>query len=196
MDVKETRRCYGQCKQILPLECFSAQGKACRECANTYNRARYAQQREKLRAQQNAWRDANRDKHNAYNRKYARANPEKVASKTQEWALANPVRRFAGNALGQARRRGFDVTLTISDVQQMWELQGGRCALSDMQMVPGTGRGWTALSPSLDRKIAGGAYSKENVRIVCYCVNAGRGNMSDEDFIAMCRAVVNQADKV
>lgn len=194
MDATQTRRCYGQCKNILPLDLFSPGSKMCRECARVYNRARYAEKKDYLRAQMQAWRDANREKHNAYNRKYYRANPQKANATSKNWAANNPVRKFASSALSQARSRKVEVTLSIDDVVQMWAAQNGLCALSNTPMVPGSTKGWTPLSPSLDRITAGGAYSKENVRIVCYCLNAGRSNMSDEDFINMCRAVVRKAD--
>lgn len=48
---------------------------------------------------------------------------------------------------------------------------------------------------SVDRIKAGGAYTKDNIQLVCKAVNSWRSDMPLDDFIEVCRAVANHNPK-
>jgi len=54
---------------------------------------------------------------------------------------------------------------------------------------PTRGEQRNGFAPSLDRKDRTKGYTQENVQIVVWCYNSGKGEMNDEDFIAFCKAV-------
>ena len=83
-------------------------------------------------------------------------------------------------------------------LRQIWTEQGGKCALTGIQMeIGGGGKSRTPLVASVDHKIpkaAGGTNSKENLQWVCFAVNAAKADMSQADFIALCRKVSAHED--
>lgn len=186
-------RFCGKCQTSKPDEDFSKTARWCKPCRNDYSRKSYEENKDRVRAYQNEWRAQNPDLHRAYNAKYRKANPEKVAKTIGEWADRNPIRRFAGQSLGFKRRAGHVVTLTIDEVMSLWDSQKGLCALSGIPMRSNRG-GLKFDSPSLDRIFPTIGYNPGNVRLLAFGVNAGRGTLSDDEFVAVCRAVVTQAD--
>lgn len=75
--------------------------------------------------------------------------------------------------------------ISTSDIRQLLEEQGYRCALTGVELTPEIA--------SLDHKTPlskGGAHSKANCQVLHIEVNRSKGAMSNEEFLAMCRAVV------
>lgn len=76
--------------------------------------------------------------------------------------------------------------LTINDILELLEKQNYKCALSGIEMTRVQG---SLYNPSIDRIIAGGSYSKDNIQLVCRCLNNWRSNTSIEDFVMLCKKV-------
>ncbi len=75
-------------------------------------------------------------------------------------------------------------------MQEIWDSQNGRCALTGHVLIKGE-------TASLDHIVPiskGGTSSRENLRWVRLDVNGAKRAMSDEELIAMCRAVVDHHD--
>jgi hypothetical protein len=115
---------------------------------------------------------------------------------TGEQSTENQYLKISGDwgryyaRLLQAGKRKAD-GLTRDHLMALHEAQGGRCALSGLEMTCKLNKGTiTYTNASIDRIEAGGAYSPGNVRLVCRHVNSWRGVMPTEDFINVCRAVV------
>lgn len=74
---------------------------------------------------------------------------------------------------------------TQADLYALLKEQEFRCAL--------TGRKLTPEASSLDHKTPmarGGTNDRDNLQWLSEGVNAAKGNMSNEEFIAMCREVI------
>ena len=70
-------------------------------------------------------------------------------------------------------------------MRELVESQGYRCALTGEEMTPSTA--------TVDHKTPltrGGEHALENAQAVMDYVNTAKGQMTNEEFIAMCRAVV------
>jgi 5-methylcytosine-specific restriction endonuclease McrA len=92
------------------------------------------------------------------------------------------MRRAAARATGSAANGSI--------LERLWDEQGGRCALSGLPLVIGE-------YASVDHKIPlskGGTHDASNLRWLAFEVNMAKNNMSDEEFVAMCRRVVALAD--
>jgi hypothetical protein len=87
------------------------------------------------------------------------------------------------------RRRETVNPVTPDELVEMWRRQGGRCAVSGVVLTWASGR-ILPTSISIDRLDADRGYEKDNVRLVCYQVNTFRGRWSDEQMLAMARAIV------
>jgi len=115
----------------------------------------------------------------------------------KERRLASPRHTFQ-KALGVLQRRKRSSNpITVDDLMGLWESQAGLCALSGMPMTWGLGRDDGAIYPtavSLDRINRKLGYDKGNVRLVCWQANSFRGPWSDEQMVAMARAIVDVAD--
>lgn len=76
-------------------------------------------------------------------------------------------------------------TVTASQIRELIEKQGYRCAISGRELTPETA--------SLDHIVPlsqGGAHTVENLWVVDHQINAAKGTLSFEDFLTMCQDVV------
>lgn len=81
----------------------------------------------------------------------------------------------------------------ITLLRQIWDEQKSICALTGEKMLRQPGPNMA----SLDHKVPisrGGTNSKENLHFVLYSVNSTKADLSLDEFIEMCRSVVNHAD--
>lgn len=107
--------------------------------------------------------------------------------------LVGPVRQSWYNAFKtSAITRGYNWCLTIEQVGELWASQGGRCALTGWD-IKWASHGHAPNGPettaSIDRIDSDGDYTLDNIQLVHKWVNMAKGTMSQDDFIAMCRAV-------
>jgi hypothetical protein len=104
----------------------------------------------------------------------------------------SPFRRH----LRRARMAGrWPVTVSLSDLRDQWESQGGRCALTGivLENPPTTGTRESDATPwraSLDRIDHGLGYELGNIRWLCVMANYCRHRFSDDDVRAFARALI------
>lgn len=80
--------------------------------------------------------------------------------------------------------------LTTDDLLEVLERQNGRCALSGVELTCKLEKGTICkTNASVDRLVAGGSYSKDNVQLVCRAVNSFRTDLTVEDFVWWCKEV-------
>jgi len=80
--------------------------------------------------------------------------------------------------------------LSVSDLQVLYEAQGGKCALSGVPLTCILEKGKkTTSNASVDRINAGGEYVIGNIQLVCIAVNKWRGDTPVEEFISWCTRV-------
>jgi hypothetical protein len=70
--------------------------------------------------------------------------------------------------------------------------QDFKCALSGTPLTCDLSRGVVSqTNASVDRIVAGGPYTEDNIQMVCKALNHWRADTSIEDFVAWCRKVVS-----
>ena len=102
------------------------------------------------------------------------------------WISGNWQRYLNRLAVNKDRRD----ELTTNILLEILDAQGGRCALTGVKMTNTIIRGrktWT--NASVDRIVSGGAYTKENIQLVCVAVNIFRSQMSVQEYREWCRLV-------
>lgn len=116
-------------------------------------------------------------------------------------ALKSPSRRYwltkrMVAARGRAKQLGAPFTLTIEDMEAMYERSSGRCEVSGIQFDMSLGKkGWRQpWRLSLDQIEAGMGYTPENCRLVCFAVNTALGAWGSEVLLTLARGVVAKAD--
>ena len=99
--------------------------------------------------------------------------------------------------LRNARSRKQALDLDLAYLRALWEIQGGRCALSGRPMeLPRNTRAWERDShnpwkPSLDRIDSTKGYVQGNVRFVSMIGNYCKNRFTDTDVIEFCQAVAS-----
>jgi hypothetical protein len=76
-------------------------------------------------------------------------------------------------------------------LQTIWHQQQGICALTGLPMVPG-------VNASIDHHIPqskGVDNSPGNLRWILRAVNTAKSNLTDDELISLCRAIVKFADQ-
>jgi len=126
------------------------------------------------------------EKRKAYIRKYYKDNIEKEGKRYIEY-LSKPdkkIRALYVYARRRARDKGLEFSITENDVHYIYMRQEGFCAVSDVKLNFDTlGKSKTVLDGiSLDRIDPQKGYTTNNIRLVCWAVNAMKYNMSDTEF--------------
>lgn len=86
--------------------------------------------------------------------------------------------------------------LSVENLLSILERQNFQCALSGEVLTCNLESGTVfRTNASIDRIVAGGEYTVENVQLVCSAINKWRGDISIDDYIFWCRKVVEMADK-
>jgi hypothetical protein len=98
--------------------------------------------------------------------------------------LKNYLKWICQAAKSHCKRTGrAEFHLEPEHLYQLWEDQGGRCALSGVYMTHHKdGEGRKDFNASMDRIHPAGPYTRDNVRLVCDRVNMMRHTLSENEF--------------
>ena len=103
------------------------------------------------------------------------------------------VGSYLAYLLTKARARG-ECELEPSDLENLWNAQGGRCSLTGWEMTRALGKGLVHTNASIDRIDSSRGYVHGNVQLVCRAANMAKSNLASEELVALCRAIVEKAD--
>ena len=106
-------------------------------------------------------------------------------------------RDIATGCRGRAYRSDgkFECTINKDDLIALYEKQNHKCALSGIEMTTIKGSGKFPSNASVDRIDPGKDYSLDNIRLVCNHVNMMRSNLSDENLLYYCKAIIEYNDR-
>ena len=98
------------------------------------------------------------------------------------------TQRYRNLSCKNKRLNGYLDNLQLEDLFELYEKQGGRCAITGIELTHSeTNR---HANVSIDRIDNLKPYSLDNVRLVCNAVNIMRHEMSDDQLGEWCVAVV------
>ena len=83
--------------------------------------------------------------------------------------------------------------LADDHAMSLYQVQEGCCDVSGMRFSLSAFPGVLVkhpFAPSLDRTLASGGYTRDNVRLVCIAVNFGMGQWGQELYLTLARAAV------
>lgn len=107
------------------------------------------------------------------------------------------TKHFSGRVIGKwmlsAKRRGHTWAIEKQDLDEIYDRQGGRCALSGLPM---TWTGSVAYRPSLDRIDSSKGYYKGNVQFLCSIVNLMKNRITERAFLWLCGLITRNAQTV
>ncbi len=144
------------------------------------------------------YREENRDKINTRMKKYREDNKDKISASSKEYYRNNPHKMWAQGTIKNHKKRGFMIEETVDWLTEMAQTIS-RCSLCDIELQWSCGnKNGRPLSnsPSLDViDSTNKVIDKNNIQIVCYACNAGKGIDSNKEYIARCQRVVDKAIK-
>jgi hypothetical protein len=129
-------------------------------------------------------------------KKYCSAACQEKASKANEWEKRkkHPRERciqLAAMAKNRAKTKALAYDIDGSYLLELWNEQEGKCCISgeefDLSRPEDGIANWNA--PSLDRVAPALGYTKGNVRLVCYQINAAMQHYGTEHFLKLCKIV-------
>lgn len=161
-----------------------------REQARRHNRCSYGLHKEKRDAAIRQYRIDNKEKCAATTRRWKAKNIEHVRAYAREYWYRNRAQALYRAIKAKATREGV-----AFDLDKEWFEQrlATTCALSDLPFVLESDRKRrTAYSPSVDRIVAGGGYTKANCRMVLWCINQALHTYGEECLLEVFRAILGR----
>ena len=106
---------------------------------------------------------------------------------------ADPRSRLS-ELLRQMRvRSSVKCDVTVDYLLDLWKSQDGKCFYSGLEMtLTPSGLGRSPYSLSIDQKVPKAGYTKGNIALCCWAINAGKQNFSIDTYIKICRAVAKR----
>jgi hypothetical protein len=89
------------------------------------------------------------------------------------------IRLWQNTLIHDSKNRGIKNSLTVEDINEMFEKQNGLCYWFKVPLIP-SNKHKHPQQPSLDRLDRNKGYVKDNVVLTCYSANIGR-NENDLD---------------
>lgn len=86
------------------------------------------------------------------------------------------------------RKRGE--VISADALELIWNAQGGKCALTGWDMTMELGRGSVPTNCSIDRVDSTKGYVVGNVQLACRAANVAKSDLTQADFITLCRSVM------
>lgn len=127
-------------------------------------------------------------------KEYYQDHKEEISSKRYDRRNESVRGRMAAlkhNSKARAKRQGWEHDLTIDFLVELWESQGGLCALTGRELeIRSTNERWKQDLVSLDRVDSSKGYTTDNVWLVSQPVNYSKGVQTVDEFVEMCRQVI------
>ncbi len=105
------------------------------------------------------------------------------------------TRSYLSYLRGKAVKRGGSCA-ALDDLVEIWDRQGGRCALSGWELTKKLGSGTVYTNCSIDRIDSSRGYEKENIQLVCRAINVAKSDLTPEAFLLLCGAVTEKANEL
>ena len=93
-----------------------------------------------------------------------------------------------------AQRSKGDEVISLDALELLWQMQRGTCALTGWPLTMELAKGVVQTNCSIDRINSDMGYLVGNVQLVCRIANTAKTNLTTADFVALCRAVIENAN--
>lgn len=100
------------------------------------------------------------------------------------------LERFHG-AKDRAKKSGLIIDFNTDFLIELWNIQKGKCAISNIDMTYIIFSGRINTNVSIDRRDSSIGYIKNNVQLVCMAINQMKSDLTQEELIYFCKNVIN-----
>lgn len=119
---------------------------------------------------------------------WGKNNPKRKAKSIKRWQKKYPLRAWAANVLGQKRYCGYDVQITIYELEKLAK-EIKNCCYCDQFLIYRNKGGKHANSASFDRINNSKIVLKNNTQIICDKCNVTKSNRTHDEFIKYCKKI-------
>lgn len=142
----------------------------------------YAKNKERLNEKSVTWASKNPEKVKSYKRNWYAKNKERSKLQKEDWLKTTRgcLSKKMGHLKRQKRNKQLEFKITLDDLVDLWELQDGRCAISNYPMEASFN---SLFSVSVDRINSSMGYTKENIQLVCQAINFAKNHYTNEEMI-------------
>lgn len=102
-----------------------------------------------------------------------------TAERNRILSKKEPLRFILRDARQHSKKYNRKFEITLDDLKKLIEIQGNKCALSDIEFNEET-------RPSLDRIDSGKGYEKNNIQLVTIEINRMKSNLPQHKFLDLC----------
>ena len=137
------------------------------------------------------------DKLNAYcnDCERARSREKNIRLKSESPEKWISHKMYSWKRSSRIRGRKLDFKVTKKDLIEIYHNQRGICPLSKVKMTYKAGVGGLPTNLSIDRINSKKGYTKKNTRFVCHIINILRLDLSDMQFLNLCKKIVSYGGK-
>lgn len=93
-------------------------------------------------------------------------------------------------ARDRSKRHTVDFSLSLEELENLWQEQNGTCALSGIKMTYELQNGRTPTNVSIDRIDQSKGYTAGNIQLVCMACNQIKSDLSEEEMYHFCKKIV------
>ena len=111
----------------------------------------------------------------------------------EDKVLVSAIRKRISQAKGNIKRKNGEFNLSEQFMYQLYKQQQGLCSLTN---VPMQINGNTNLRLSIDKLDPLKGYVEGNVQWTIFAANRAKGDLCQDDFIAMCTLIVERATTI
>jgi hypothetical protein len=118
----------------------------------------------------------------------------KILSESKNWKGKGSIPgRMLTLLIIAAKARNISVEINISDLDELWTKQNGKCALTGRILnLSGNLNGKLIVgTASVDRIDSSKGYTKENIQWVHKDINMAKRALNNKEFISLCKEVAN-----
>ena len=124
---------------------------------------------------------------------YKKAYSENRKRVNEATALNNVLKVRLHDALVRSKKKNLFIDITIKDLQELWNKQDGKCALTGFPMTLIWGTGVKNIyNLSIDRIDSSKGYTRDNIQLVCSAANMMKGYMEYNELIQFCKAIIKR----
>ena len=121
---------------------------------------------------------------------YTKRQKERNKALPDDKKLAKCLRWRWLSARDRSKSHNIDFSLTLEEIENLWIVQNGTCALSGIQMTYELQNGRTPTNVSIDKIDRTKGYVTGNVQLVCMACNQMKSDLSEEEMYQFCKKIV------
>lgn len=92
----------------------------------------------------------------------------------------------------RAKEHNFELDFGVEHLKELWIIQDGKCAISDIKMTYEQYVGRVSTNVSVDRINSLDGYKNGNVQLVCMAVNQMKNDLTQNELINFCKEIVKK----